>query len=78
MQEDGPIVQPIWRAVFAAYDKRVKGFSLHPSLYIFGEQLAIDEDPRGTVVPIEGESERSLKQLTYLDDSTAKTSRDGA
>ena len=41
LQQDGPIVQPIWRAVFAAYDKRVRGFSLHPSLYIHGEQLAI-------------------------------------
>jgi peptide/nickel transport system substrate-binding protein len=42
MQEDGPIVQPTWRAVYAAYDQRVKGFTLHPTLYIFGEELAIE------------------------------------
>ncbi|MGL4591556.1 MAG: ABC transporter substrate-binding protein, partial [Aestuariivirga sp.] len=41
MQEDGPIVQPLWRSVYAAYDKRVQGFQVHPTLYIFGEDLAI-------------------------------------
>jgi peptide/nickel transport system substrate-binding protein len=41
MQEDGPITQPLWRSVYAAYDKRVQGFQIHPTLYIFGEQLAI-------------------------------------
>jgi peptide/nickel transport system substrate-binding protein len=41
MQEDGPIVQPLWRSVYAAYDKRVSGFQVHPTLYIFGEELAI-------------------------------------
>jgi len=41
MQEDGPIVQPIWRAEFTAYDKRVMGYSLHPSLYIFANELAV-------------------------------------
>jgi peptide/nickel transport system substrate-binding protein len=42
MQEDGPIVQPLWRSVFAAYDKRVKGFQIHPTLDIYGETLAIE------------------------------------
>jgi len=42
MQEDGPIVQPLWRSVYAAYDKKVKGFEIHPTLYIFGENLAIE------------------------------------
>ena len=42
MQEDGPIVQPLWRGVFAAFDKRVKGFRKHPTDYIFGEELAIE------------------------------------
>ncbi len=42
MQEDGPIVQPIWRSVFTAMDKRVQGFRMHPTLYIFAEQLAIE------------------------------------
>ena len=41
MQEDGPIVQPVWRSVFTFYDKRVMGFRMHPSNYIFGEELAI-------------------------------------
>ena len=39
MQERGPIVQPLWRSIFAAIDKRVVGFKLHPAGYIFGEQL---------------------------------------
>jgi peptide/nickel transport system substrate-binding protein len=41
LQEDGPIVQPLWRARFTAYDKSVKGFTMHPTNYIFAEQLAI-------------------------------------
>jgi peptide/nickel transport system substrate-binding protein len=41
LQEDGPIVQPVWRAIFTFMDKRVQGFKVHPSLYIFGNQLAI-------------------------------------
>ena len=35
MQEEGPIVQPLWRSVFAAMDKKVKGFKAHPTSYIF-------------------------------------------
>lgn len=42
MQEDGPIVQPVWRSVFTFYDKRVQGFAQHPTNYIFGEELAIE------------------------------------
>jgi peptide/nickel transport system substrate-binding protein len=41
LQEDGPMVQPVWRAIFTFMDKRVQGFKVHPSLYIFGHQLAI-------------------------------------
>ena len=41
MQDDGPIVQPLWRSVFAAMDKRVMGFKIHPTLYIFGDELAV-------------------------------------
>jgi peptide/nickel transport system substrate-binding protein len=41
LQEDGPIVQPVWRAIFTFHDKRVQGFKAHPSAYIFGHQLAI-------------------------------------
>ncbi len=42
MQEDGPMVQPLWRSLFVAYDKRVQGFRLHPTSYIFGQELAIE------------------------------------
>ena len=42
MQEDGPIVQPLWRKVQTGYDKRVKGFRMHPSQYIFAEQIAVE------------------------------------
>ncbi len=41
LQDDGPIVQPLWRSVFTAFDKRVLGFRMHPTSYIFGHQLAI-------------------------------------
>ena len=39
LQEDGPIVQPLWRIVRTGYDKRVQGFSMHPTQYIFAEKL---------------------------------------
>ena len=42
MQEDGPIVQPIWRKVFAAHSKNLKGFSMHPTQYIFFNELALE------------------------------------
>ncbi len=42
MQEDGPIVQPLWRAVFSVMDKKVKGYQKHPTNYIFGNELAIE------------------------------------
>src|SRR5262252_459973 len=36
-----PILQPVWRAIFTFHDKRVLGFRPHPTLYIFGHQLAM-------------------------------------
>ncbi len=33
LQEDAVIVQPLWRSIFGATNKRVRNFSLHPSLY---------------------------------------------
>ena len=42
MQEDGPIVQPIWRNVFAAHTKQLKGFRMHPTQYIFFNELALE------------------------------------
>jgi peptide/nickel transport system substrate-binding protein len=41
LQDEGPIVQPVWRAIFTFHDKRVQGFRAHPTQYIFGHQLAI-------------------------------------
>ena len=41
LQDDGPIVQPLWRSVFTYMDKRVQGFKMHPTNYIFGHQLGI-------------------------------------
>lgn len=39
LQEDGPIVQPLWRSVFAVAKSSVRGFSMHPTSYIFGEEI---------------------------------------
>jgi hypothetical protein len=41
MQEDGPIAQPVWLQLYRVYDKTVLGGSMHPTRYIFGEELAI-------------------------------------
>ena len=41
MQEDGPIVQPFWRTFSTVMDKKVMGFDLHPSQYIFAHEYAI-------------------------------------
>ncbi len=41
LRDDGPIVQPLWRIVRTGYDQRVKGFSMHPTQYIFAETLSV-------------------------------------
>lgn len=33
LQEDSVIAQPFWRSIFAAGNKRVQGYELHPSVY---------------------------------------------
>ncbi len=43
MQEDGPISQPLWRGIYTAYDKAVKGYEIHPTYYIHGEEIAIEQ-----------------------------------
>ncbi len=43
MQEDGPVVQPLWRVVQTGYHKRIKGFRMHPSQYIFLDELAVEK-----------------------------------
>jgi peptide/nickel transport system substrate-binding protein len=43
MQEDGPIAQSIWQKSYQPFDKRVKGFQLHPTRYFFCEEYAIEQ-----------------------------------
>ncbi|WP_293853924.1 ABC transporter substrate-binding protein [uncultured Alsobacter sp.] len=42
MQEDGPLVQPVFRSTFTFMDKRVKGFSMHPTNYMFGWKMGLE------------------------------------
>ncbi len=35
MQEEGPIVQPVWQNLFMCMASDVKGFAAHPTQYIF-------------------------------------------
>lgn len=42
MQDDGPIVQPIFRSTFTFMDKKVKGFSMHPTNYLFGWKIGLE------------------------------------
>ena len=41
MIEDGPIIQPVWRATMTFMDKKVKGFQMHPTAYIDAKNLAV-------------------------------------
>lgn len=41
MQNNGPIVQPVFAEAYTFMDKKVQGFSMHPDYYIFGNQLAV-------------------------------------
>ena len=41
MQNDGPVVQPVFAESYTFMDKKVLGFSMHPDAYIFGNQLAL-------------------------------------
>lgn len=43
LQQDGPIVQPLWRVVQAGFDRKVKGFSMHPTSYLFLDELAVEQ-----------------------------------
>ena len=42
MQEEGPIVQPLWRNVFTAMSRRVNGFRMHPSCCVFCEEWSLE------------------------------------
>jgi peptide/nickel transport system substrate-binding protein len=41
MLDDGPIVQPVWRAVLTFMDKKVQGFRMHPTGYLNMRELAV-------------------------------------
>ena len=41
MQERGPIVQPIWLGRYTPWHENVLGYNAHPTLYIFGHELAL-------------------------------------
>ncbi|MGE0119024.1 MAG: ABC transporter substrate-binding protein [Dongiaceae bacterium] len=41
MQEDGPVIQPIWKSIFTFMHKRVTNFKMHPTLYVFANELAV-------------------------------------
>jgi peptide/nickel transport system substrate-binding protein len=43
LQQDGPIVQPLWRIVQTGYDRKVKGFHMHPTQYILLDELAVEK-----------------------------------
>jgi peptide/nickel transport system substrate-binding protein len=42
MQDDGPLAQPVFRKTFTFMDKKVKGFSMHPTNYFFGWKVALE------------------------------------
>ncbi len=42
MQEDGPIIQPLWRQSYQPFDKKLKGYKPHPTEYYFIEDMWIE------------------------------------
>jgi peptide/nickel transport system substrate-binding protein len=42
MQEDGPIVQPLWRASYQPFTAKLKGFKPHPTEYYFFEDVWLE------------------------------------
>lgn len=42
MLDEGPAVVPVWRAVFNYSDKKIKGYKIHPSIYIDAKDMWID------------------------------------
>ena len=41
MQDVGPIVQPLWRTAFTGVNKKVRGYKMHPTNYLFCEEWSI-------------------------------------
>jgi peptide/nickel transport system substrate-binding protein len=42
MLDDGPAVVPLWRAVFNYTDKKIKGYKIHPSIYIEAKDMWVE------------------------------------
>ena len=42
MLDEGPIVIPLWRSVFNYSDKKIKGYKIHPTIYIEAKDIWID------------------------------------
>ena len=42
MLDEGPIVVPLWRSVFNYSDKKIKGYKIHPSIYIEAKEMWLD------------------------------------
>lgn len=42
MQDEGPLVVPFWKENVTYMSERVRGFALHPTHYIFGNELGIE------------------------------------
>lgn len=43
MQEEGPIVQPLWRQSYQPFDKQLMGYQAHPTEYYFCEGMWWDK-----------------------------------
>jgi peptide/nickel transport system substrate-binding protein len=43
MHEDGPVVQPLWQHLFSFFHESVLGYTMHPSNYLFGTRLALQQ-----------------------------------
>ena len=41
LQNDGPMAQPVFAEAFTYMDKKVTGFEMHPTNYVFGNRLAL-------------------------------------
>jgi peptide/nickel transport system substrate-binding protein len=42
MLDEGPAAIPLWRAVFNYTDKRIKGYQIHPSVYIEAKEMWVE------------------------------------
>ena len=42
MLDEGPIVVPLWRSVFNYSDKKIKGYKIHPTIYIEAKDMWVD------------------------------------